>query len=459
MMQYKFISGGQYLRRQLIACLVIIAILLAGLTTIVHAEPKHDVALFQARIAEASGNREEAARIILELAAEGVYDEALMRDIVFGVGQEKRLTGHTDDVKAVAISPDGRYAASAAGDPGTATPVDTSVIIWDLHQHELVQRCTGHTDGVMAVAFSPDGSQVASGSQDGTIRLWEWDANECRTVQVLPEDNQFGHASGSGGSTYIWDIAYMPDGTGLISASNDGTMILWDLATSRAIHHYVGTARPWVNTLAISPDGRFIVSGADASTYDNTDATLVMVHPVSGNSFTIEPKQSLIGHSDHVISIAINPVDTSLVLTASRDGTVRYWDLDTGELVLSSSGTASSYSINDTANDFQSVAISPDGTTAVFGTGTFYSNGPANEVLLWDLANWQVIHKFTGHTGGIWDVMFTPDGTQAVSASGDSSLIIWNLVDTAVISEASTWSVEDLLVTIKQRFGDDSSQH
>jgi WD40 repeat protein len=453
-------TGSQRLNTHFIACLAITAILLAGLTTVVYAEPKHDVALFQARIAEASGNREEAARIILELAAEGVYDEALMRDIVFGVGQEKRLTGHTDDVKAVAISPDGRYAVSAAGDPGIATPADTSVIIWDLHQHELVQRCEGHTDGVMAVAFSPDGTQVASGSQDGTIRLWEWDANECRIVQTLPEANQFGHDSGNSGSTYVWDIAYMPDGMGLVSAGNDGTMILWDLASARAIHHYVGTTannspRPWVNTLAISPDGRFIVSGADVST-DN--ATLVMVHPVAGDSFTVEPIQSLYGHSNHVIGIAINPVDTSLVLTASRDGTVRYWDLDTGETVMSNTGIASTYSINESGNDFQSVAISPDGSTAVFGTGTFYNDGPANEVLLWDLANWRVIHKFTGHTGGIWDVMFTPDGTQAVSASGDSSLIIWNLVDTAVISEASTWSVEDLLVTIKQRFGNDASQ-
>jgi len=261
----------------------------------------------------------------------------------------------------------------------------------------------------------------------------------------------------------MWDIAYLRDGTGLSSAGNDGTMILWDLASARAIHHYIGTnangsPRPWVNTLAISPDGSYIVSGADASTLDNTDTTLVMVHPVTSDSFTVEPIQSLVGHSNHVISIAINPIDTSLVLTASRDGTVRYWDLDTGEIVMSSDGTTSSYSINDTGNDFESVAISPDGTTAVFGTGTFYNTAPANEILVSVLSNSRVIRKFTGHTGGIWDMVFTPDGTHLVSASGDNSFIIWNLVDTAAISDISAWYVDSLLVIIKQRFGDNTNQ-
>jgi WD40 repeat protein len=80
-------------------------------------------------------------------------------------GQEvRRFTGHTDWVKSVAFSPDGRFVLSGSE--------DQALRLWEVATGQEVHRFTGHTGGVWSVAFSPDGRYVLSGSYDQTLRLW-----------------------------------------------------------------------------------------------------------------------------------------------------------------------------------------------------------------------------------------------------------------------------------------------
>ena len=71
-------------------------------------------------------------------------------------------------VNSVAFSPDGRTLASGHGDWET----EDIVQLWDVTTRELIATFTGHTDDVRSVAFSPDGYTLASGSDDGTVLLW-----------------------------------------------------------------------------------------------------------------------------------------------------------------------------------------------------------------------------------------------------------------------------------------------
>ena len=75
------------------------------------------------------------------------------------------LSGHTDEVFAVAFHPDGTRLASAGR--------DRAVWLWDLSRGEEVARLQGHTSYVWSLAFSPDGTTLASGSGDFTVRLWD----------------------------------------------------------------------------------------------------------------------------------------------------------------------------------------------------------------------------------------------------------------------------------------------
>jgi WD40 repeat protein len=113
--------------------------------------------------------------------ATGSYDH-LIRLWDPSNGKEKlpALTGHTQGVRRVRFSPDGKTLAS--------TGWDRTVRLWDVEKHALLRTCQGHEDHVMAIDWAPDGTWLASGARDGTIRIW--DPRTCRSLATLFTDEQ-----------------------------------------------------------------------------------------------------------------------------------------------------------------------------------------------------------------------------------------------------------------------------
>jgi len=114
------------------------------------------------------------------------------------------------DVLSVVFSSDGRYLA-------VGTRGGSSVQLIDTSSWQVIRTFEGHTSWVWSVAFSPDGKLLASGSWDETIKLWEVaTGREVRTLE--------GHTG------WINSVAFSPDGKLLASGSNDGTIKLWDIS-------------------------------------------------------------------------------------------------------------------------------------------------------------------------------------------------------------------------------------
>jgi WD40 repeat protein len=124
--------------------------------------------------------------------------------------------------------------------------------VWDAATGRAMAVLKGHKNTVRSAAFSPDGSRIVTASEDRTARVW--DAAAGKAIAVL-----------SGHEYEVKSAAFSPDGSRIVTASSDKTARVWDAATGKAILVLSGHEKP-VNSAAFSPDGSRIVTASDDNT-------------------------------------------------------------------------------------------------------------------------------------------------------------------------------------------------
>jgi WD40 repeat protein len=213
----------------------------------------------------------------------------------------------------------------------------TGVTIWELAAGKKV-KTVDYAGEVRAAALSSDGRMLALQAPDRTIVVKEVDTSRVLKQFSLAPSKDTGRTTG---------FRFSPDNRLLATADSENLVRLWDLHTGREVKTYRGTA------VDFSDDGKTLVLGV-------TDGTPLLRNIESG----AETKFAS-GGTTAIIDLTVT-TDGRKALVAMEDGTVKLWDLTTGQILRSIPGPAESSIAISRIGGLVATAGGGDGSVAVW---------------------------------------------------------------------------------------------
>lgn len=258
--------------------------------------------------------------------------------------------------------------------------------------------------GISGVSINADDTLIGLAMRDKTVRVWRLADGQEQAVLK-------GHEG------VVNAVSFSPaDGGLLASASSDRTIIIWDLTPDLPDQEpmVLGPARAAVMSMAFSPDGAWMASGA-------IDDLVTLWEVATGNR-----EKVFQGHTGAVMGVAFDP--TSRVLASvGVDRTVRLWDVYSLEMLNT---------INGPKNQLLAVAFSPDSRLIAAGERA----APKSTVHLWDAQNNQPVAEFGEVSGQLASLTFNPDGSLLAVGTGKAAIELW---DVAAQSKLATLYVQE----------------
>jgi WD40 repeat protein/tRNA A-37 threonylcarbamoyl transferase component Bud32 len=300
--------------------------------------------------------------------------------------EELTLRGHTGGVRGVAFSSDGRLLASGS--------MDKAVRVWDTRKTPEAQILTGHSQDINCVVFNRDGNMLVTGSDDGSIQVW--DALAGKPIEVL--GNSLGEVNA---------VAFSPDSQWLAGATLAGVIHVWDLPSGKKIFtQALGGSN--LKGLCFNEDGTRLAAVAE-----NGKLCVLDLDPNANPSATLEADKIHVfqpARPEKLLSLAFSPCN-QYVATGSEMGTLRVWDLETGN---------EDWSCRASDTKLHALAYSPDGATLAGGSADCM-------IHLWDAGSKSEKVPLKGHLQSVMALVFSRDGNRLVSGANDRLIKIWDV--------------------------------
>lgn len=295
----------------------------------------------------------------------------------------KTFKGHTNGVTCLQIWDDTTLATGS---------YDNTIKIWDLETGEEVRTLTGHTRGIRSLQM--DDHKLLSASLDGTVKFWNWRTGQClRTLSS--------HSDGV--------ISVHFQGEMIASGSIDHSIRVYNFQTGTtfSLNHH----DDWVNNVKVDMASRTLLSASD-------DCTIVM-----WDLDTREIIREFVGHVGHVQQVLPLPQD----FEPDEDPSAAAQD-PTETMSVSSSKSSSPVVAPSASTDLELRALygpgfvdSPD---RPLPARYILSGGLDASLKLWDTSSGAVVRNQWGHLEGIWSVEC--DSLRMVTGANDSLVKTWD---------------------------------
>ncbi len=249
-----------------------------------------------------------------------------------------------------------------------------------------------HTGAVTSLAWSPDGSLLVSGSEDKTAVIWRKDSWEPQAA-----------LSGAHVRS-VMALVFSPDGQKIYSGG-DRSIVAWNIDGTK--DKTLGTTVVDIWSLSLAPVGKYLAAG--------TFEKKVHVYDVITGAHV----RTLDGHEKSVLAVAW--LDDDRLVSGSLDETVRIWDVPTGRIVQTLTGHG---------GNIYSIAVHP-------ATGLFVTASRDNSVRLWQAGKEKSIRTFIGHDQAVMSVSLSPDARWMLTGSYDNTVILW---ETATANKIYTFT-------------------
>ena len=175
--------------------------------------------------------------------------------------------------------------------------------------------------------------------------------------------------------------------------------------TDKVVRAFVGHC-DGVNSVAFSPDGRLIASGAGC---EGRDCTIRLWDVADGSEI-----RRWVAHGISVTCVKFSP-NGHCLLSSGQDMFVRLWNVDTGEVIREF----------DCRNGrVYSVAFSPDGRQLVSSSADWETGD--NALRIWDVETGAELRRLEGHLSAVLAVAFSPQGDRILSGGQDRTVILWD---------------------------------